>query len=249
MKIVASISLHYGSDFLHHAIRSIIDDVDSVIVLYSPHGSHGHRTDAVCPDTREMLYEIAYNAAGDKLRWFEGSWMYEGQQRDSIFDIVPDADVIVVLDADEVWAPGLLKWTIEETSAWHRRDIRLPMIHYWRSLNHAILHDPAFPVRLIYPQTKEGAETFTPVSLLDAPYRAINHFGYAQRPEIVKYKLHTHGHKNEFRCDCDWFNDIFMNTERTTDLHPVGSDYWNWEEIEVPGFMLDHPFAQMELIE
>lgn len=248
-KIIGYTALHYGADFLHHAIRSIIDDVDEYIVLYTSVGSHGHRTNAVCPDTRDQLLEIAQEAAGDKMRWFDGVWSYEGQQRDSIFEIAPDADVIAVLDADEIWPPGLLKWAIEETKTWHRRDIRLPMIHYWRSLNHAILHDPAYPVRLIYPQTKEGAETFTPVSLLDKPYWTINHYGYAQRSEIVRYKLETHGHKGEFRRDCDWFTDIFMNTSRTTDLHPVGSDYWNYETIEIPDFMCDHPFAQVELIE
>lgn len=249
MNVIAYTALHYGKCFLRHAICSIIDDVDSVVVLYSPVGSHGHQTDAVCPDSREALYDIASEAAGDKLRWFDGQWPHEGAQRDSIFAIAPDADVIVVLDADEIWPPGLLKDAIRETSTWHRRNIRLPMIHYWRSLKQAILHDPAYPVRLIYPQTKEGDETFTPHSFLNPQYRTINHMGYAQRSEIVRYKLETHGHKNEFRRDCDWFHDIFMNPERTTDLHPVGSDQWNWEPVSVPVFMKDHPYAQLDLIE
>lgn len=250
MKTVAYTALHYGADFLHHAIRSIIDDVDSYIVLYTAVGSHGHRTNAVCPDTRQELYDIARVAAGEKLRWFDGEWPYEGAQRDSIFSIVPDADVIVVLDADEIWPPGLLKNAIEETKTWHRRNIRVPMIHYWRSMKQAILDDPAFPVRLIYPQTKEGDSTFCPPSsFIGQPYRSINHFGYAQRSEIVRYKLETHGHKGEFRRDCDWFNDIFMNPARTMDLHPVGSDYWNIETIDVPEFLLDHPYAKLSLIE
>jgi hypothetical protein len=249
MKIVAYTALHYGADYLRHAIRSIIDDVDSYIVLYTPVGSHGHRTNAICPDTRETLYEIALEAAGDKLRWFDWEWTHEGAQRDSIFAIVPEADVIVVLDADEIWPPGLLTEAIETTKTWHRRDIRLPMIHYWRSLQRVILHDPALPVRLIYPHTKDGAETFTPSSSLPKPYQAINHLGYAQRSAIVRYKLETHGHKNEFRRDCDWFTDIFMNTDRVTDLHPVGSDYWNAETIETPAFLLDHPYARLSVIE
>jgi hypothetical protein len=246
--IACSIALHYGSCFLNHAIRSIIDDVDSVIVLYSPVGSHGHRTDAVCPDTRKMLYDIAHEAAGDKLRWFDGVWPHEGAQRDSIFSIVPDADMIVVLDADEVWAPGLLKDALRETRNLGIRDIRIPFTHYWRSLKQAILHDPAYPVRLIYPKNASGAETFTPHPFLAQPYRTINHFGYAQRSEIVRYKLETHGHRAEFRRDCDWFNDIFMNPSRKTDLHPVGSDQWTVESIETPAFMLDHPYAALELI-
>lgn len=249
VKVVCSIALHYGSDYLGYAIRSIIDDVDEVIVLYTPIGSHGHHTSIPCPDSRDDLYAIASEAAGDKLRWYDGIWTHEGAQRDSIFEIAPDADVIVVLDADEIWPPGMLKDAISETCTWHRRDIRLPMIHYYRSLKQAILHDPAYPVRLIYPHVKEGAETFTPISFLNPQYRTINHMGYAQRSELVKYKLLTHGHKNEFRRDCDWFNDIFMNPLRTTDLHPVGSDAWAWESVDVPTFLQDHPYANLEIIE
>lgn len=250
MKIVASVCLHYGKCYLNHAIRSVIDDVDSVIILYSPTGSHGHRTDVPCPDTREELYDIASAAAGEKLRWFDGQWQHEGQQRDSIFQIVPDADCIVVLDSDEAWPPGLLKDAIRETSTWHRRDIRVPMIHYWRSLRHVILDDPAFPVRIIYPQVKEGSATFSPLSsFMGQPYRSINHFGYAIRSELVRYKWLIHGHLAEQRKDCDWFNDIFMNPTRTTDLHPVGSQYWNVETVDVPTFMQDHPYAGLDLIE
>lgn len=247
--IVAYTALHYGRDYLNHAIRSIIDEVDLYIVLYTAVGSHGHRTAQPCPETKDELYEIAYAAAGDKLRWFDGEWPYEGAQRDSIFQIVPEADAIVVLDADEIWSPGLLKQALKTTKTWHRRDIRLPMAHYWRSLKQAILHDPAYPVRLIYPHIKEGAETFAPFPPLSKPYQAINHYGYAQRSEIVRYKLETHGHKNEFRRDCDWFNDIFMDPTRTRDLHPVGSEYWNIETIAVPDFMRDHPYAGLDLIE
>ena len=116
-------------------------------------------------------------------------------------------------------------------------------------MKHAILHDPAFPVRLIYPQVKEGDATFWPHPILNPQYRAINHYGYAQRSEIVRYKMSTHGHKNEWRRDCDWFNDIFMNPSRTTDLHPVGSDFWNYETVDVPVFMRDHPYAQLEIVE
>lgn len=249
MEIVASVCLHYGADFLNHAIRSIIDDVDEVIVLYSPTGSHGHQTHIPCPDTKDELYDIAYAAAGDKLRWFDGQWQYEGQQRDSIFDIVPDADVIVVIDSDEVYPPGLLNAAIEGTKDSGVRDVRLPFVHFYRSMKQAILHDPAYPVRLIYPKNKTGAETFTPDQSLPILARSVLHYGYSQRSEIVRYKLLTHGHANEFRRDCDWFNDIFMNTNRTTDLHPVGSNEWNIETVDVPEFMQDHPYAKLSLIE
>lgn len=249
MHIVCYIALLYGKCYLNHAIRSIIDDVDAVYVLYSPTGSHGHRTDVPCPDTKDDLYAIASQAAGEKLRWFDGTWTHEGEQRDSIYEIAPDADVIVVLDADELHPPGFIRSAIEATKDSGVHDVRLPFIHLWRSLKQAILHDPAYPVRIIYPRNPTGTSmTFTPDQSLPLLGRVVWHAGYAQRSEIVRYKLETHGHKNEFRQDCDWFNDIFMNSLRTTDLHPVGSDSWSWEEVEIPEFMKDHPYANLEII-
>ena len=81
----------------------------------------------------------------------------------------------------------------------------------------------------------------------------LHHFGYAQRPEIVEYKQLTHGHRSEWRRDCDWFHDRFMaNAQR--DCHPVGSQYWNPETVDpfalgLPEFMRAHPYAGMEVIE
>ena len=249
MRIIGYSALLYGADFLNHAIRSIIDDVEEYIVLYSPVGSHGHRTSLPCPDTREDLYAIALHAAGDKLRWFDGEWPYEGAQRDSIFQIAPDADAIVVLDADEIHPPGFIRSAIEATQDSGVRDVRLPFTHFWRSMKRAILRDPAYPVRIIYPRNPVGTSTtFTPDQSLPILERSVLHYGYSQRSEIVRYKLETHGHKAEIRRDCDWFNDIFMNTERTTDLHLVGSDAWNWEPVDVPAFMQDHPYANLEII-
>jgi hypothetical protein len=40
-----------------------------------------------------------------------------------------------------------------------------------------------------------------------------------------------------------------MNTDRTTDLHPVGSEYWNTETVDIPEFMQDHPYAKLSVIE
>ena len=251
-KIVAYTALHYGSDYLGYAIRSIINDVSEYVVLYSPVGSHGHQTDMPCPDTRETLYDIAQEAAGDKLRWFDGQWPHEGAQRDNIFEIAGDAHAIVVLDADEIWPSGLLLDAVGVTSTWAHRNIRIPMWHYWRSFKQGFMHDPAYPVRVIHPHwnNNNGDATFTRRGS-DTPMssRVIHHLGYAQRSEIVKYKLLTHGHRNEIRRDCDWFTDIFMNPARKTDLHLVGSDQWNVEPIETPDFMMDHPYAQLEIIE
>jgi hypothetical protein len=245
MTIVAYTALLYGADYLHHAIRSIIDDVDSYIVLYTPVGSHGHRTSAICPDTREDLYEIAFSAAGDKLRWFDGEWSHEGAQRDSIFAIVPDADVVVVLDSDEVYPPGLLKDAIAHGMRENARQVLIPLRHYWRSFHKAFTHDPAAPVRLHFPKVSGGVTTF---ATNDEGYR-LHHFGYAITPDLMRYKWRIHGHLSEMRRDVDWLNDVYL-ANRQFDCHPVGSDYWMQTEDVTPlAFLLDHPYAKLSVIE
>lgn len=248
MNVIAYTALLYGKDYLGYAIRSVIDHVDAYYCLYTPIGSHGHRTNIPCPDTRDELYAIAQAAAGSKLVWHEGIYPYEGAHREYIHQLAPDADLIIVVDADEIYHEGLVKHALFhlEHDGYSCRTIRLPIIHYFRSFYRCVLHDPAYPTRLIYPKANLGEMTWP------AGFDYINHMGYAQRPEIVEYKQHTHGHRNEWRKDVDWFNDVFM-ANRQTDCHPVGSEYWNPEPVDpwdyLPEFMKQHPYANMEVIE
>lgn len=249
MKVISFTCLHYGTDYLGWALRSVIDHVNEAHVIYSPVGSHGHHTDRKCPDTRDELYAIAWGAARDKLRWTEGTFRHEGEHRSHIHTVAPDADVILVVDADEIWADGLAAEIIdslERKAGWGEvlRTIRVPIIHYWRSFYRAILHDPAYPVRVIQPRNKESNEGYWHTE------KRINHMGYAQSPAIVEYKQHTHGHKGEW--DWSWFDNVFM-TNRQTDTHPVGSEWWQPETVNpwdyLPEWMKLHPYANMQVIE
>lgn len=260
MKTIAYTALHNGRDYLGYAIKSVIDYVDEYYVLYAAQGSHGHRTSVPCPDTREDLYTIAQAVAGDKLHWIDGDWRWEGQQRDSIMEHCPDADVIIVLDADEIWGDGLVPEIVRYAKDGHIRHWRCRMVHYWRSFHRAIIHDPAYPERVIVPKYPSGDRTFTggrvashlpPIKVPENCYW-ISHMGYAQRPEIVQYKQAVHGHRNEWRSDVNWFQDKYMANAQH-DCHPVGSDYWNPEPVNpldyMPAFMAQHPYFDMEVIE
>jgi hypothetical protein len=261
MKTIAYTALLYGKDYLASAIRSVIDAVDEYHILYTPVGSHGHRTDVPCPETREELYEIARQAAGNKFHWHESQWAYEGQQRDSIMQYAPDADVILVVDADEVWSERLAQNLINDYAAmltmnghpWGIRRLRIPIVHYWRSFYRCVQQDPAFPERMIFPKVEGEHVGTASVPLGNGVHYGIHHFGYAQRPEIVEYKQLTHGHKSEWRKDVDWFHDKFMANAQT-DCHPVGSDYWNPETVDpfalgLPEWMREHEYAGMAVIE
>jgi len=252
MKIIGMTALHYGADYLGWAIRSIIDYVDEYYILYANNPSHGTRNRFDIPPEREAignLNRIASEAAGDKLRWYVGNWRFEGEQRDAIHDICPDADVVLVLDSDEIWHWRILQelsLVLEgaiHNSVWR---YRLPIIHYWRSFRKCVLHDPAFPERVIFPRNRgKAVKTYRAT-------RSINHMGYAIMPDIMDYKWTIHGHKNELRTDVNWYRDVFL-ANRQKDCHPCGSEYWNPEDVNpldyMPSYMEQHPFFNMEVIE
>ena len=229
-RVIAYTALHYGADYLAYAVRSVIDHIDQYYVLYSPAPSHGHRGGSVpIPkrESRDNIHAIAKQAAGEKLIWVDGDWTHEGQQRDYIYHVAPDADVILVLDSDEIWHSRLIERVMFAARFAKSDDVtrlRIPIIHYWRSFSRCVLHDPAFPERVIFPQVVNG-QTQT----LGASY-PINHMGYAIRPDLMRYKLSIHGHKNEFPDIDTWYQDTFLANAQV-DCHPIGSEYWNPETV------------------
>lgn len=250
MKIVAYTPLHYGREYLGYAARSVMDYVDEWHVLYTPRGSYT-APGAHCPESRDELYAIAQDAAGGKLRWHEGRWGNEGDHRNSIATYAPDADALIALDADEIWPEGLIAAIIDDLLSPERRAefprvLRIPMIHYWKSFYRAVLHDPAYPGRVIITARKDGEMQYGHCT----PGMAINHMGYAQTPEVVGYKMTVHGHLNEIKTG--WFEDVYLDKNRTVDLHPVGSEYWNSEAVNpwewMPELMKAHPFADLDII-
>lgn len=264
MKIVGMMALHYGIDYLPYAVRSIIDVVDEMWFVHTPVGNHaGGPSELPLPEAEHpaCLYEVAREAAGKRFRWYSHSgWHTEGDQRDTIFQLAPDADRILVVDSDEIYGPGLAEAAIRASAS--RPDVRnwrLPFIHLWKDFYHAILHDPAYPTRLINPHTPNGDATFDAEAHDRAKRELLNrtldhtpefhtrvvHCGYAINPELMRYKMTIHGHRSELRKDIDWLRDRYLNPAAKTDLHPVGSVYWNAEPIDpfvyLPAFMAEHP--------
>lgn len=250
MKIIGYTALRYGADYLGYAIRSIIDAVDEYHVLYATQPSHGHYSDAPLPsgESENDLHAIAWQAAGTKLNWHRGDWTHEGQQRDSIHQFVPDADVVISVDSDEIYSELLLENILyyTKTNRLPFRYLRVPFIHYWRSFHRCVLHDPAYPARVTFPKMPAGEMGWQDF------FGVVNHMGYATKPDIVAYKWKIHGHLGELRRDVNWFENVYM-TNRQTDCHPVGSEYWNAETVDplayMPSWMAEHPFYGMDVIE
>lgn len=245
MKIIGMTALLYGTSYLDAAIRSIIDSVDEHYILYCPHPSHGYNNGILPPasESESNLHEIAWNAAGTKLRWIRGDWQRENEQRNSIFHYAPNSDVIVIVDSDECYADGLADEAIAYGIGAGCGQLRLPFTHLWRSFRKGFAHDPAYPTRVVFPN--QSGETLTmPTD------KRIWHFGYAQPSDIVKFKMKNHGHLIEFKRNVDWFSDVFM-ANRQIDCHPIGSEYWNVEDIDLtnlPSVLSNHPLKDLELI-
>lgn len=245
MTVIGYQALHYGLPYVEWSIRSVINAVDEFYVLYSPRGSHnGHSGTMPCPDSEADLYEAAKRAAGDKLRWVRGDWSFEGQQRETIHRVAPHADIILVVDYDEVWPPALVAQVVADARMGTARRYRVPMVHFYRSFRRAVLHDPAYPERVIVP----GADG--PTVTLDTPLR-IAHLGYAIPMTHMRYKWHgIHGHQGELRLG--WIDQVYADEARRTDLHPVGSEFWNVEEVNpldyLPDWMAEHPYFHLDVI-
>lgn len=243
MKVVGMTALLYGKTYLKAAIESIIDSVDEHHILYCPHPSHGYNNGILPPDTEDELHQIAFEAAGKKLRWHKGDWQYESDQRNSIRYYAPDADAIVIVDSDEVYEDGLAEEALKYGFGTGASQLLLPFVHMWRTFKRGFAHDPAYPTRVVFPKNSSAKSLFQ-------TNKRIWHYGYAQPSEIVKYKVQNHGHSAEFRRDVDWFKDVFM-ANRQFDCHPIGSEYWNCENIDLtnlPSALKYHPLKDLDLI-
>ncbi len=243
MRTIGYCTLLYGSDFLEAAIRSVIDAVDALYVLYTPRGSFGHQTDLPCPDSKQELMRIAMRAGRRKLVWHEGVYGSEVAHRDAIYDLAPDADIVLIADADEIWSDGLAQAAIEAVYDTGAKQVKVPISHYWRSLYRAVVTD-AWP--------EVGRVTFRAGSgeaIVTGPGR-IHHLGYAQRSEVAYFKQFTHGHFDEWRWD--WY-DTKWQPNAQVDVHPVIHGFWNPQSVDpfalgLPEWMREHPYAGLEVI-
>lgn len=240
--IISLTVLHYGASYLRWALKSVIDYVDFAYVLYSPHGSHGHMADIPCPETRERLFAEAILGAGRKLRWYDGDWKREHEHRGAIHQVCPEADQIIVLDADEIWPEGLIHHMAG--GVW-QKELRISLVHFWRSFHRAVIDDGAAPIRVICP--KEEPAGSMPIAPIECG--RIAHMGYAQPEDITAYKILTHGHFSEWRPD--WYESRFLANAQH-DCHPTNVDYWNPVEVDpmdyLPEWMSEHPFYDRKVI-
>lgn len=217
IKTLAYYPIHYGAEYLEASIKSILDSVDRIIILYTSKPSYGHHTEIACPESEEKIKKIALRAAGAKLQWVNIQAHGEGSHRDQIWEYTSGYDVLLAVDADEVWEPSDLKRAIQETYAGNtwRRNVS-GFINFWKSFDYAC-YDGFVPGRLF----KVNADNKDEQTINGKIY----HFGYAQSDKIMNYKFEIHGHKNEIKPG--WLQNIYYDwTLESRFLHPTSNDIW-----------------------
>lgn len=243
--IAAYYIIHYGREWFNWSLRSIRDYVDEIFVFYTPTPSHGHLSDLDNPERRDELYNISipYNVHWRDCQQFR----HEGEHREFAvhYCVNAGADEILVVDADEIWRPVFLERVLEDAKISESRVHRVNMAHFWRSTKW-VCYDEAFPTRIIMPKLR-----------VDTPEKYHNHgkvfhFGYAQSPDIIKYKMSIHGHKAEWRGD--WFDSKFLAWQPGVgDVHPTNKNYWYPElyndfDGELEKLIGDHPYCSVDII-
>lgn len=250
MEIHSSSILHYGADYLSYALRSVYDQVDRLHIFYTPTPSHGHRSALQPPETRDQLLLAAFAFDPDgKVGWHDAPFTQEGPQRDSALRVCMDAgaDLVVVLDADEIWPEETLSLCLQQAAS--RPGVRNWLVNFttlWRSF-HWVCRDELWPVRIINLRAAAVGEY---TAYLDRSNGEAYHFGYAVRDEIMRYKMSCHGHKGEWRRD--WYESKWLAWPPVGDCHPTCERTWTPEPFDagsLPGFMQAHPFYDLGKIE
>ena len=246
-RIIAYMVAHYGKDYIPYALRSIVNHVSHVNIFYTPHPSHGHQTTAQCPETKEEIWQ-ASDIGSDKIRRYElKNIFYEGQQRDHAVELCKQegADLILVVDCDEVWPAEVLTQALE--FVWIENKARQWLInftHLWRSFNW-VCRDQGWPVRILDMRYNSG------LAYVPKEFGDIYHFGYAVSNSIMAYKWKIHGHRDELRPG--WFENKWLQWPPPPDCHPTNSEgFWNpvpFDRDQLPSVLHDHPFFHLEKVE
>jgi glycosyltransferase involved in cell wall biosynthesis len=242
IKTLAYYPIHYGAEYLDASIKSINDQVDKIVILYTPKPSYGHGTQLVCPETESEIREIA-QAASSKVHWVNSSGLgNEGQHRDLAWNFAQGYDVMLAVDADEVWEPSSLEKCIKETydgTSW-RRNVN-GFVNFWKSFDWAC-YDGFQPARLFNLHRTNREE-----KTIDG---TIYHFGYAQSKKIMDYKFEIHGHKDELKPN--WLNNTYYTWQPgNKDLHPtctVWGEATAFDKQTLPEVLKNHPNFNKQII-
>jgi hypothetical protein len=246
MKAVGYVCLHYGKDYLEYSLRSVYSEFEHIFVLYTPNPSHGHKSRLTCPDTEQELMDICAKVDVDnKISWRVGHWTQENHQRDYAYELAKTygADILGLIDFDEVWKTEVLRDLIKETYEKKASKCLVWMKHLWRSFDH-ICEDAMRQERLYY--LGKDKQDLIYASQTEPQ---VWHFGYARMPIDVEYKMSIHGHKSELLAN--WYHNKFLRYPFEEDSHPTRGANWiptKFDKTLLPDIMKEHPYYNLPII-
>jgi cellulose synthase/poly-beta-1,6-N-acetylglucosamine synthase-like glycosyltransferase len=247
MKVIAYYIIHYGKDYLSYSIRSIYESVDEIVIFYTDRPSHSSGTLLKCPDSEQDLMQAAVEYDPEnKVKWLKGNWNAENEHRGAAYNYAKanNADVLLAVDADEVWKPEILKELIQYTYNNNVGQLLVWMRHLWRSFDY-VCDDMMRQARV-----HNMYADFQNIKYADLRENCIWHFGYARSFKDVEYKISIHGHRGEWR-DSGWLENVYKVWPPTPDVHPTCANTWSpipFNKELLPEFMRDHPYYNIEKI-
>ena len=243
MRVLGYIMLHYGMEYLEYAIRAIDPFCEKIMIFYTPKPSHGTWSGKECPENEEELKKLAYHAS-KKVEWVKKQYMAENMHRREVFKYSKGYDLVLNADSDEVWDQAYLEDCLKQAVNTDSRYIGIyGFINFYRSFNW-VVEDFFYPIRIHnLKSNKREVKTLK---------GKVYHFGYAQREEILRYKIGIHGHSGEWKPN--WLENKWLNFDplETSRMHPCSNDVWiqakPFDKTMLPDMLKDHPYYDLDRI-
>lgn len=256
MKVGAYYALHYGAEYLAWSLRSIAEQVDHIVVLYSSQPTYGTASPVACPEPEEQLRrETTRFVDPARVEWIRGHWHGEGSHRDAGLQILRTlgCEIAVPVDSDEFWMPDAVRAAAEHAYQMNSAYAWLCHFeHFWRTFNRTV-HDSFRPIRVVDLRQPIGTQAYMP---LEAQLAPVYHTSCAQAERITRYKWTCHGHQSELRAN--WLEEKFFawtSENDLPDLHPVVFNLWDRAReasettlAAVDTLLHDHPYYGKPLI-
>lgn len=244
INVICYMPLHYGVEYLKESLMSVINHVDKIVVVYSETPSYGHGTTVECPEKEMELFDIAMAVCGGKLIWRKEKFSHEGEHRSFIYNFTEGYDLVLAVDADEIFHEAELDKALRLAYEGDKRYYGIAgYLNFWKSFNN-VLTDGFTPIRITNLKNNSG-EGVVPCT--------IYHFSCAQSDVIMNYKYEIHGHKSELREN--WLQNIYYKWTPENQfkfLHPTSMDIWGevqpFDKNTLPESLKQHPNFNKEMI-
>lgn len=243
-KTICYVPLHYGKEYLRESLMSVINHVDKIVVVYTETPSYGHGTSVECPEKEMELFDIAMDVCKEKLVWRKEKFHMEGEHRGFIYNFTDGYDLVLAVDADEVYKEDELVKALQLAYEGDKKFYGIAgYLNFWKSFSY-VLTDGFTPIRITNLKNKSG-EGVVPCT--------IYHFSCAQSSVIMDYKYCIHGHKNELRDN--WLQNIYYKWTPENQfkfLHPTSVDIWGevqpFDKNTLPESLKNHPNFNKHII-